>query len=61
MANFAVIENNLVVNVIAADDKEQCEKDLNCTLIEITQGGIGWTWDGKKFIEPKVIDEASPE
>jgi hypothetical protein len=62
MANYAVMSDNTVVNVIVTDDKEQGEKDLNCTLIEITDGGIGWIWDGTKFIDPsEVTNEASPE
>jgi hypothetical protein len=54
MANYAVMSGNTVSNVIVTDDKEQSEKDLNCTLIEITEGGIGWTWDGTKFILPST-------
>ena len=62
MANYAVMSGNTVSNVIVTDDKEQGEKDLRCTLIEITQGGIGWIYDGEKFIDPsEVIDEVTPE
>ena len=52
MANYAVMSGDTVSNIIVTDDKEQGEKDLKCTLIEITQGGIGWTWDGTKFVDP---------
>ena len=62
MANYAVMNGNTVSNVIVTNDKEQSEKDLNCTLIEITtEGGIGWNWDGTKFIDPSVINESAPE
>lgn len=48
MPNFAVLKDNLVVNVIVTDDKEQGERDLNATLVEVTQESpleIGWTYD----------------
>lgn len=62
MANYAVMSGDTVSNIIVTDNKEQGEKDLKCTLIEITQGGIGWTWDGTKFVDPdEVINEVSPE
>jgi hypothetical protein len=59
MANYAVMSGNTVSNVIVTDDKEQGEKDLNCTLIEITEGGIGWIYDGEKFNAPPVEETPS--
>jgi hypothetical protein len=56
MANYAVMSGDTVINVIVTDDKEQGEKDLNCTLIEMTDGGIGWIYDGEKFINPDELD-----
>jgi hypothetical protein len=59
MATFAMINGNTVDNIIVADNKEATEEALRCTLIEFTAenpAGIGWTWDGSKFIEP-IIEE----
>jgi len=59
MATFAMMSGNSVSNIIVADNKEETEKALNCVLIEFTTknpAGIGWTWDGSKFIEP-IIEE----
>ena len=59
MATFAMMSGNSVSNIIVADNKEETEKALNCVLIEFTTEnptGIGWTWDGSKFVEP-IIEE----
>ena len=59
MATFAMMSGNTVDNIIVADNKEATEEALRCTLIKFTADnptGIGWTWDGSKFIEP-VIEE----
>jgi hypothetical protein len=53
MATYAVIDNGLVVNAILAESKEiaeQCNPGLTC--VELTSGGIGWTYDGSTFIAP---------
>ena len=57
--NFAVIENNLVKNVIVADSKEIAEEVSGLTCIEYTDenpAGIGWAYDGVNFIAP-IVDE----
>ena len=59
MATFAMMSGNLVSNVIVADNKEDCEKSLNCILIELTAenpAGIGWIYDAEtnKFIAPEI-------
>lgn len=46
MPKFAMINGNVVENIIVANNKEATEKSLHCTLIEITNEnplGIGWT------------------
>jgi hypothetical protein len=56
MANYAVIEEGLVVNVIVADSKEIAEEVTGKTCIEYTEenpSGIDWTWDGTSFIMPQ--------
>lgn len=56
MATFAVIENGLVTNTIVADTKEIAELVTGQTCVEYTENkraGIGWTYDGQKFVEPQ--------
>ena len=55
MSNYAVIENDKVVNVIVADSKEVAEQVTNFTCIEYTETNpayIGWNWNGIKFTDP---------
>lgn len=57
MANFAIIENNIVTNVIVADTIEVAEQITGLTCVEYTTenpAGIGWTYDGENFIAPVV-------
>jgi hypothetical protein len=53
MANFAVINNGVVVNTILADSKEIAEEvtGLTCIEYEFEPGapGIGHSWDGVSF------------
>lgn len=63
MATYAMMAGNTVSNVIVADNKEDAETALRCTLIEYTPenpAGIGWTYDSEtgKF-NPPVIEEAN--
>lgn len=62
MATFAMMNGNLVTNVIVADDKEVTEAALKCKLIEYTPenpAGIGWVYDEVtgKFNAP-VVEES---
>jgi hypothetical protein len=55
MANYAVIQNNIVTNVIVADSKEIAEEVTGLVCIEYTEenpAGIGWVYDGTNFIAP---------
>lgn len=52
MSIFAVIENNIVTNVIVADSKEIAEAATGNTCIESTLSNpafIGYGWDGINF------------
>lgn len=63
MAIYALMNENVVQNIIVADNKKATEKALNCTLIEISNenpASVGWIYDGEKFNEP-VIDETLAE
>jgi len=46
-----IIENNLVINTIEVDDLTFPVSDGQ-TLIEGSEGGIGWAWDGTALIAP---------
>lgn len=61
MANYAVIQNNKVTNIIVADSKEIAEEVTSLACIEYTEenpAGIGWDWDGIKFTNPFAIEES---
>ena len=58
MANYAVIKDGIVNNVIVADTKEIAEIVTGLTCIEVSNEpgspGIGWTYDGTNFSAPVV-------
>jgi creatinine amidohydrolase/Fe(II)-dependent formamide hydrolase-like protein len=56
MADFAVIENNVIVNVIVAETKEIAEKVTGklCVVLPPLNVGIGWTYEGGTFTAPVV-------
>ena len=58
MANFAVIKNGLVDNVIVADNKEIAEtvSESICVEIEWVPGapGIGWSYANGTFTAPSA-------
>jgi hypothetical protein len=63
MANFAVIKDNIVVNVILADTLEDAEQATNSTCIEYTEeapAGIGWYHNGETFENPNPPVAESP-
>jgi hypothetical protein len=56
MANFAVIKDSVVINIIDAPSKEIAEEATGFTCIEYTDQNpayIGWTYDGAQFINPQ--------
>jgi hypothetical protein len=55
MANYAVIVNNIVDNVIVADSVEIAEEATGKTCIEYSDENpayIGYLYDGNKFEKP---------
>ena len=58
MANYAVIKDGVVNNVIVADTKEIAETVTGLTCIEYENvpgaPGIGWTYDGTNFSAPVI-------
>lgn len=56
--NFAVIENNIVTNIILADSKETAEALTNLTCVEYSDDEpvhVNDKWDGVKFTRPPVV------
>jgi len=63
MPNYAIIQDNRVINVIVAESKEFAEELTNATAVEVIDGvatGIDWVWDGVKFIRPYVLPQPCP-
>ena len=66
MSHFAKIENNIVTQVIVADNAEWCEANLGGTWIQTSYNGnirknyagIGMSYDSVRdaFIPPKPFD-----
>ena len=58
--NFAIIENDKVINVIFAESKKIAEQATGLQAVETTgEPWLGWTWDGTNFVSPEteVTDE----
>jgi hypothetical protein len=56
MNNYAVMENDKVINIIIADSKEIAEGVSGHNCIEYTNESpvsIGFLWDGNNFILPE--------
>lgn len=52
MGKYAILENNLIVNVIEAEPSYAQQHGL----LEVTGNvGIGWTFDGNAFGEPAPV------
>jgi hypothetical protein len=62
MTNYAVIQNNLVTNVIVVDTLEiaQTVTGLQCVDTTGTNAGIGWSYDGTNFSPPVVEFQPAP-
>ena len=54
MAQYAVIDGNVVVQAIIADSKEDAELLTGKLCVEIlnNEGGIRWGWDGENLTPP---------
>jgi hypothetical protein len=63
MANFAVIENGIVTNIIIADTKQVAETATEKTCVEYTDSNpavIGLGYDGTTFEQPEVVFIPAP-
>lgn len=67
MANYAIIEDNKVINVIVAESAEIAIEVTNKEVLETTgEPWIDWTrtdgvWSAPIEPEPEVITESEPE
>lgn len=66
MANFAVIENNIVINTIVADNKETAEQLTGRQCVEYfdeNPAAIGYGFDGTTFEQQPIPEpvEIDPE
>lgn len=55
MANYAVINDNKVINMIVCDSKETAEQVTGAVCIEYTNENpidIGYIWNGSVFTKP---------
>jgi len=53
MTIYAQTQNNLVINVIVADQQFIDTLPNSTEFAILTRGGIGWTFDGTNFVAPK--------
>jgi hypothetical protein len=63
MANFAVIENGIVTNIIVADTKQVAETATGKTCVGYTDSNpavIGLGYDGTTFEQPEVVFIPAP-
>lgn len=63
MANYLIIENNKVVNVIVADTKEIAEEVTGLEAIEVTgsEPWINWTRTDGVWSAPVIPEEIPAE
>ena len=58
MANYAVIKDNVVSNIIVAESKEIAESVTGLTCVETDPSvfglSVGWTYNGTNFSAPEV-------
>lgn len=58
MANFAIVENGLVTNIVLAQDlstAQECNPGKSCVeCTDANPAAIGWAYDGNAFTAPAV-------
>ena len=62
MPNYAVIQNNVVTNVIVAETLDIAELVTSSTCVDITdlRVGIGWGYVDGEFTAPIILTEGEP-
>jgi hypothetical protein len=62
MANYAIIENDAVINVIVAESKEIAEQVTGTEAVETTgQPWIGWQRIDGEWVDPTPVVEVVEE
>ena len=64
MSNYAVIESNIVINVIVAESKEVAEEVTGKTCVAYTNKNpacIGLGYDGTRFEQPAPVEVPTEE
>jgi hypothetical protein len=59
MKHYAIIENGVVTNVAVWDGKTEWTPKEG-KAVEIAEGvsaGIGWDYDGKKFVDKRPVQD----
>ena len=54
MADYALIKNGVIRNVVIWDGEGDIFADYTAVSIDGINAGIGWSYDGKTFIAPPV-------
>ncbi|MEX7607211.1 hypothetical protein [Enterobacter asburiae] len=54
MANYALIRNGVVGNVVIWDGEGDIFADYTTVIIDGLNAGIGWSYDGKTVTAPPV-------
>jgi len=57
MPNYAVIENNLVVNAVVAEPDYALEQGW---ILLPENAGIGWSYENGNFVDHRPVPEAPP-
>lgn len=50
---YAVVQNGVVTNLVAWDGKSEFKPEKADIVKCVGDVGIGWSYDGKKFIKPE--------
>lgn len=58
--NWAILENNIVKNIIVADETFIATHYPDA-ILATEPCGVGWTFDGEKFIDGVSIVKPNPE
>ncbi len=51
---YAVVQNGVVTNLVAWDGKSEFKQEKADIVKCVGDVGIGWSYDGKKFIKPSL-------
>jgi hypothetical protein len=57
MPNYAIVENNLVVNAVVAEPDYALEQGW---ILLPENAGIGWSYENGNFVDHRPVPEAPP-